>query len=111
MLHIFSGSSSAILYSPVENSLFSSVPHYLIGLFGSLESIFLIFLYILDINSLSDFRLVKTFSSICWLPLCLIDSVLCLRDPFMRSHLLILDLTAQVIGVVFRNFFPCACMF
>ena len=32
---------SAIQYSSVENSLFSSVPHSLIGLFGSLESNFL----------------------------------------------------------------------
>jgi hypothetical protein len=30
--------------------LFSSVPHFLIGLFGFLESIFLISLYILNIS-------------------------------------------------------------
>jgi hypothetical protein len=41
---------SAIRYSSVENSLFSSVPHFLIGLFGFLESIFLISLYILNIS-------------------------------------------------------------
>jgi hypothetical protein len=40
---------SAIQYSSVENSLFSSILHFLIGLFGFLESNFLRSLYILDI--------------------------------------------------------------
>jgi len=52
---------SAIQVSSVEKSLFSSVPHFLIGLFGSLESNFLSSLYILDINPLSDVGLVKIF--------------------------------------------------
>ena len=52
---------SAIQYSLVENSLFSSVPHFLIGLFGSLESNFLISLYILDIRPLLEIGLVKIF--------------------------------------------------
>jgi hypothetical protein len=30
---------------------------------------------------------------------------------FIRSHLSILDLTAQAIAVLFRNFFPCAHIF
>jgi hypothetical protein len=41
---------------------FSYVPHFLIGLFGSLESNFLSSLYILDISPLSDVGLVKIFS-------------------------------------------------
>ena len=45
---------STILYSSVENSLICSVPHFLIGLFGSLESYFLNSLYILDISPLLD---------------------------------------------------------
>ena len=52
---------SAIQYSSVESSLFSSVLHVLIGLFGSLESNFLSSLYILDISPLSDVGLVKIF--------------------------------------------------
>ena len=47
----------------VENSLFISLVHYLIELFGSLESNFLCSLYILDISSLSDVGLVKIFFS------------------------------------------------
>jgi hypothetical protein len=50
---------SAIQYSSVENSLFSSVPHLLIGLFDFLVSIFLSSLYILDISHLSHLGLVK----------------------------------------------------
>jgi hypothetical protein len=53
---------SANQVSSVENSLFSSVPHFLTGLFGSLESNFLNSLYILDISPLSDVGLVKIFS-------------------------------------------------
>jgi hypothetical protein len=52
---------STIHYSSVENSLFRSVPYFLIGLIGSLESNFLhIFVYIQDITPLSDVGLVKT---------------------------------------------------
>ena len=53
---------SAIQFSSVENSLFSSVPHFNIGLFESLESNFLRSLYILDISPLPDVGLVKIFS-------------------------------------------------
>ena len=53
---------SAICVSSVENSLFSSISHFLIGLFGSLESNFLSSLYILNISSILDVGLVKIFS-------------------------------------------------
>ena len=53
---------SAIRYSSIENSLFNSAPHFLIGLFDSLASNFLCSLYILDIRPLSDLVLVKIFS-------------------------------------------------
>ena len=42
---------SAIQYSSGKNSLFSSEPHLLMGLFDFLESTFLSSLYILDISS------------------------------------------------------------
>jgi hypothetical protein len=47
---------SAIQYSSSENSLFSSEPHFLMGLFDFLESTLLSSLYILDISPLSDLR-------------------------------------------------------
>ena len=49
----------AIRVSSTENSLFISEPHFLIVLFGSLESTFLSYLYILDISTLLDVGLVK----------------------------------------------------
>ena len=61
-VEIFLGASQPIWYSSVENSLFSSVPRFLIGLFGFLESNFLSSLYILDISSLFDVGLVKILS-------------------------------------------------
>ena len=45
---------SAIQYSSGENSLFSSEPHFLMGLFYFLEPTFLSSLFILDIRPLSD---------------------------------------------------------
>jgi hypothetical protein len=61
-VEIFFRCFSALQTSSVETSLFSSVPHFLIGLFGSLESNFFSFLYILDISFLWDVGLVKIFS-------------------------------------------------
>jgi hypothetical protein len=66
MLNI-SLSASQPLRSSVGNSLFISVAHILIGLFGFLEFNFLSSLYIFDISSLSDVGLVKIFSqSVDW---------------------------------------------
>ena len=52
----------AIRCSSGQNSLFSSVPHFLIGLFGILGSNFLSSFYISYISPLSDVGLGKTFS-------------------------------------------------
>jgi hypothetical protein len=66
-------------------------------------------LYILDISPLSDLGLVKILSESVG-GLCVLLTVsfalqkLC---KFMRSHLSILDLTAQAIAVLFRNFPLC----
>jgi hypothetical protein len=46
---------SAIQYSSGVNSLFSSEPHFLMGLFDFLESTFLSSLYILDIYTFLRF--------------------------------------------------------
>jgi hypothetical protein len=96
---------SAICYSSVENSLFSFVPHFKIGLFDFLESIFLSSLYILDISPLSDLGLVKILSQSVHSLFALLTMSFALQKlcNFMRSHLLILYLTAQAIVVLFRN--------
>jgi hypothetical protein len=76
--------------------LFSSLPHFLIGLFGSLESNILSSFYILDINPLSDVRLVKIFSQSVGGLFVLLTVSFALQKlcNFMRSHLSILDLRA-----------------
>jgi hypothetical protein len=99
---------SVIRYSSVDNSLFSSVPDFLMGLFDFLESSFLSSLYISDISPLSDLGLVK-------IPLQSVGGLFVLLTVsfaleklcnFMRSHLSIFDLAAQAIAVLFRNFSP-----
>ena len=71
---------SATGCSLVENSFLSSVPHFLIGLFDSLESNFLSSLCILDISPLSDVGLVKILSQSVGCHFCLLDSVLSLTE-------------------------------
>ena len=87
---------STIRSSSGVSSLFNSVPHFLIGLFGFLESNFLSSLYILDISPLSDVGLVKIFSQFvgCRFVLLMVSFALQKLCNFMRSHLSILDLRA-----------------
>jgi hypothetical protein len=99
---------SVIWYSSVENSLFSSIPHFLVGLFGFLESTFLGTLYILDISSLLDLGVVRVSSQSvgCCFVLLTLSFAFQKLCNFMRSYLSILDLTAQAIAVLFRNLSP-----
>jgi len=96
---------SATHDSSVVNFLFSSIPHFLVGLFGfflvvsSLSS-----LYILDISPLLHVVLVKIFFPICSLTICPINYVLTEMSSFMRSHLSILDFKVLAILVLFRKF-------
>jgi hypothetical protein len=64
-------------------------------------------LYILDISPLSELGLVKTFSKSlgCWFVFLSVFELQKLCN-FMRSHLSILDLTAQAIALLFRNLSP-----
>jgi hypothetical protein len=98
---------SAIRHSSGEKSLFSSVLHFLMGLFDFLESTFLSSLYILDISPLSDLGLVKIPPQSVGSLFVLLTVSFALQKlcNFMRSHLSILDLTAQASAVLFRNFF------
>jgi hypothetical protein len=85
---------SAIHDSSVENFLFSSVLHFLIGLFSSPASVFLNSLNILNISSLSDVGLVSIFSEFVGCHFVLLTVSLALQKlcNFMRSHLLIVAL-------------------
>jgi hypothetical protein len=78
------------------------------GLFEFLEFSFLSSLYILDISPLSDLRLVKILSQSVGGLFVLLTLSFALQKlcNIMRSHLSILDLTAQAIAVLFRNFPP-----
>ena len=82
---------SDILYSSVENSLFSSVPHFLIRLFDSLD-LTLSYLYILDASPLSDVGLVKIFSQSvgCHFVL-LLDCVICLTEALQFHEVPFVD--------------------
>ena len=94
--------------SSIENSLFSSVPHFLIELFGGLVTSFLSSLYILEINSLSDVGLVKIFfqSVCCHLVLLMVSFALWKFLSLRRSHLLFVDLSVCATGVMFRKLSP-----
>jgi hypothetical protein len=95
--------------------LFSSEPHFLMGsdFFDFLESTFLRSLYILDISPLCDLGLLKILSQSVGGLFVLLTVSFALQKlcNFMRCHLSILDLTAQAIAVLFRNFFPCVHIF
>ena len=84
----------AIRISSGENYLFSSVIPFLIGLFSSLGSNFLI--YILDISPLSDVGLANIYSQFVGCRFVLLTMSFALQKLcyFMRSHLSILDLRA-----------------
>jgi hypothetical protein len=102
----------AIWNSSVVKSLFSSIPHFLLGCFVFLVINFLSSLYTLDISPLSDVGLVKIFfpqSVGCRFVLLTMSFALQKLFSFMRSHLSVLDLRAWAIGVLFRNSFPPFC--
>ena len=81
---------SAIQDSSVVTSLFSTIPHFLIELFGFLVVSFLSSLYTLDISPLLDVVLVKFFP-ICRLSICPIDYVLCLTEDFQFHEVPFID--------------------
>ena len=78
------------------------------GLFDFMESTFLSSLYILDISPLSDLGLAKILSLYVGGLFVLLTVSFALQKlcNFMKYHLSILDLTAQAIAVLFRNFSP-----
>jgi hypothetical protein len=105
MLNIFSGASQPFDI-PQLRILCLALCHFLMGLFGFLESIFLSSLYILDISPFSDLELVKILSQSVGGLFVLLTVSFALQKlcNFMRCHLSILYPTAQAIAVLFRNF-------
>ena len=108
MLNIFSGASQPFGIPQLRILCLALSPIFLMELFDFLESTFLSSLYILNISPLSDLGLVKNLSqSVGGLFVLLtVSFALQMLCNFMRSHLSILDLTAQAIAVLFRNFCP-----
>jgi hypothetical protein len=92
---------STVQQSSVVNSCFSFLPHFLllfkilfICLFIHLFILvinFLTSLYILDVSSILDVGLVKIFSPICRLPICLINYLLCLTENFRFYKVTFID--------------------
>ena len=87
----------AIRSLSVVNSLFTSVPHFLIGLIRVLVSSFLSSLYILEVRPLSDEGLVKIFSQSEGSLFVLLTVSFALQKllSFSRSHLFIVSLTGR----------------
>ena len=99
--------SEYIPYSSFENSPFSLVIHFLIGLFRILISSFLSYLYILEIRSLSDEGLVKIFHLVgCLFVLMTMSFALQKLLSFMRSHLFIVALIVCATRVLPRRWYP-----
>ena len=98
----------AIRSSSVVNSLFRSVPHFLIGLIRVLVSSFLSSLYILEIPPLSDEGLVKIFSHSEGSLFVLLTVSFALQKllSFSRSHLFIVSLIVCATGVLLRKWPP-----
>ena len=104
----FVGASQPFGISQLRILCLALYPIFKRGLFVFLESNFLSSLYMLDIRPLSDLGWVKIFSQFvgCHFVLLTVSFDLQKLCNIMRSHLSILILTAQAIGVLFRNFSP-----
>jgi hypothetical protein len=108
MLDIFSGASQPFGISQVRNLCLAVNPIFLMGLFDFLKSTFLSSLYILNISLLSDLGKVKILSQYVGGLFVLLTVSFALQKlcSFLRSHLSIINLRAQTIAVLFRNFSP-----
>ena len=98
----------AIRTSSVVNSLFSRVPHFLIGLIRVLVSSFWCSLYILEIRPMSVEGLVKIFSQSvgCLLVLMTVSFALQKLLSVRRSHLFLKSLIVYATGVLPRKWSP-----
>jgi hypothetical protein len=104
----FSGASQPFGIPQLRIFLLTSLcTPFLIGLLDFLESIFLSYLYSLDISPLSDLQFVKMLSQSVGGLFVLLTVSFALQKlcNIMRFHLSILDLIAKAIAVLFSNFF------